>query len=66
WEFAAHPTPGNPLQGLVQLRFACPTNEFAQLAGFRSFVSAKFSAPSRLALLNRSTIASADLNCGRK
>ncbi|WP_232461881.1 hypothetical protein, partial [Burkholderia ubonensis] len=25
WEFAAHPTPGNPLQGLVQLRFACPT-----------------------------------------
>ncbi|WP_232487772.1 hypothetical protein, partial [Burkholderia ubonensis] len=25
WEFEAHPAPGNPLQGLVQLRFACPT-----------------------------------------
>jgi hypothetical protein len=22
WEFAAHPTPANPLQGSVQLRFA--------------------------------------------
>ncbi|WP_198385259.1 hypothetical protein, partial [Burkholderia ubonensis] len=25
WEFAVHPTPGHPLQGLAQLRFACPT-----------------------------------------
>ncbi|WP_157660763.1 hypothetical protein, partial [Burkholderia ubonensis] len=27
WEFAAHPTPGNPLQCLVPLCFACPTTE---------------------------------------
>ncbi|WP_208450844.1 hypothetical protein, partial [Burkholderia ambifaria] len=25
WEFAAHPTPGNPLPCFVQLRFASPT-----------------------------------------
>ncbi|WP_198361346.1 hypothetical protein [Burkholderia ubonensis] len=37
WEFAAHPTSANSSQGLVQLRFACPTIEMERQRAEFSF-----------------------------